>query len=220
MLEEVEVGVHSGPHTGWGGWLPLHCPPCTLPVPGLGVRSWGLPVTGCPLGIDSVTESLLDMGSPGVTGVSLLGLEDNPAQSHALDKRPRGQPQSPHDPQMASYRWGSCLPWGWGGTHRDPSLEQQKCAPLLPRLGATPGFSCPFSLPKKPSTAPASLGRGLRPLTHQRMLVPPTQRRSEPGLGRGLETGAGDRSASRRRAGQRGLARSGVRSLELGLEIS
>lgn len=52
MLEEVEAGVNSGPHTGWGGWLPPHCPPCTLPVPGLGVGSWGLPVTGCPLGID------------------------------------------------------------------------------------------------------------------------------------------------------------------------
>lgn len=48
------------------------------------------------------------------------------------------------------------------------------------------------------------------------MLVPPTQRRSEPGPGRGLGAGAGDPSASRRRAGQRELVRSGVRSLELG----
>ena len=131
---------------------------------------------------------------------------------------PTSDNQSPHDPQMASCRWGSCLPWGWGGTHRDPSQNSRSAAPLFPRLGATSGSSCPFSLPKKPSTVPASLGQDLRPLTHQWMLVPPTQRRSEPGLGRGLEAGAGDPSASRRRAGQRGLARSGVRSLELGLK--
>ena len=157
MLEEVEVGVHSGPHTGWGGWLPPHCPPCTLPVPGLGVGSWGLPVTGCPLGIDWVTESLLDMGRPGGTGVSLLGLEDNPAQSHALDKRPRGQPQITRahmTPRWRAVAGGLASPGGGVVPTETPARTAEVQPPCFPDWGPLLGPPVPFLCLRNPPPFP------------------------------------------------------------------
>lgn len=127
---------------------------------------------------------------------------------------PTSDNQSRRDPQIASCRWGSCLPWGWGGTHRDPSREQQKCSPLVSPMGATSGSSCPFSLPKKLSTAPASLGRGL-PAPHSPVDAGPTNTAKVRARAR-----AGDGSGSRgpqRIAAAGWAAESGAWSLDAGV---
>lgn len=152
-----QLGCIRGPTQGGeGGFLPAtHL--AALPVLSLGVGGGGRPVTRCPLGTDSVTESLLDTGSPGGTGASPLGLEDRPAQSHALGKQPRGQPQiirvhlAPRWRGVAGHPafpgWGVVLP-------ETPAGDGRSVAPSFPHLEATPGSPCPFSLPKKPFTTP------------------------------------------------------------------
>lgn len=78
-----------GPHTGSGrvASSPFHAlqhSPFLAWVSEVGDSL--LTVTTCPLGTNSVIGSLLGTGSPGGTGVSPLGLENNPAQSHTLGK--------------------------------------------------------------------------------------------------------------------------------------
>ena len=132
-----QLGCIRGPTQGGeGGFLPdAHL--AALPVPGLGVGGGGRPVTRRPLGPDSVRESLLDTGSPGGTGASPLGLEDNPAQSHALGKRPRGQPQITRVHWTPRWRddAGDPASPGRGGAARDPSWGWQKSSPLISPSG-------------------------------------------------------------------------------------
>lgn len=222
MLEEVAAGVHSGPHTGWGGWPPPCRPPCSTPCSWPGVGGGGRLSPGVLWALTRLHREPAGHREPRRhRGVPSGSRGQGSAQSHALGKRPRANPQinqSPLGPQMERCCWGSCLSLGRGWCCRRPQPGWQKCGPHFPPGGHFLGPPCPFFLPKKRFTT-LPFWVGVSGPHHLWMLVPPTQRRSSQGQVEGWKR-PGTPSASRRRAGQRELARSGVRSLELGRQES
>lgn len=138
MLEEVAAGVHSGPHgSGEGGFLPAaHL--AALPVPDARLLEVGRTpsVTRCPLGTGSVTESLLDTGSPGGTGVP-SGSRGQACTEPRLGKRPRGQPQITRvhlAPRWRGVAGDPAFP-GWGWCCQRPQPGDGKCGPLISPSG-------------------------------------------------------------------------------------
>ena len=105
----MEAGAH--------GELPPHRASQHSPFLAWGLRQgyWLLAVTKCPLSTTSVTGSLLGHREPSQPRGDPSGYSGQPSQSHALGKRPWGQPlrTGAHmTPQIQSHRWKSRIRWG------------------------------------------------------------------------------------------------------------